>query len=331
MLKTDGITGKERCAEPKLLDEVRRQLRLRHYSIRTERAYVDWIQRFIRFHGMRHPRDMGSGEIEFFLSDLALRGKVAASTQAQALAALLFLYRAVLGVQPDWLEGMVRARKPQRLPTVLSTLEVQALFAHMDGRTELMARVLYGTGMRLMEGVRLRVKDVDFSRKELVVRNGKGGKDRRTVLPASLVATLQMQLQRVRRLHDEDLVQGFGEVWLPNALSRKYPNAASELGWQYVFPAVKRSRDPRDGGIRRHHVDESQLARALRKARLQANILKPVTAHTLRHSFATHLLEAGYDIRTVQELLGHKDVSTTQIYTHVLGRGANAVRSPLDL
>ena len=268
--------------------------------------------------------------MERFLSLLASEGGVAAGTQNQALSALLFLYREVLRIDLPWMQGIVRAKRPQRVPVVLSRDEVQHLLAAMDGRTWLIASLLYGTGMRLMECLRLRVKDVDFARNEIVVRDGKGAKDRRTVLPRSLVEPLQREIERARLLHAGDLAAGFGAVWMPDALARKYRNSARDIGWQYVFPAASRSRDPRDGAIRRQHVDEHMLSRALRAARTRAAIIKPLSAHTLRHSFATHLIESGYDIRTVQELLGHKDVSTTQIYTHVLNRGGSGVLSPLD-
>jgi len=313
-----------------LLEEVVRRLRVGHYSLRTERAYLGWIRRFIIAHGRCHPRELGAAHVEAFLTGLAVEGGVAASTQNQALSALLFLYREVLGLKLAWMDDVVRHKRPQRVPTVLSQQEVRTMLAQMEGRTALLARLLYGTGMRLMEGVRLRVKDVDFARNEITVRGGKGGKDRRTVLPASLMDGLLTEVGRVQVLHAQDLARGAGEVWLPHALSLKYPNAARELGWQYVFPARAISLDPRDGRWRRHHLDEAMLSRALKRAREAAAIAKPVTAHVLRHSFATHLIEAGYDIRTVQELLGHKDVSTTQIYTHVLNRGAGGVRSPLD-
>ena len=315
---------------PRLLDEVRRRLRVKHYSLRTERAYVGWIRRYILANGKRHPREMGGPEVEAFLTDLAVRGNVAANTQNQALSALLFLYREVLAIELPWMESVVRAKRPARVPTVLSRDEVQRLLAAMDGRLGLVAALLYGTGMRLMEGLRLRIKDVDFARNEITVRGGKGGKDRRTVLPRSLAEPLLREVERARVLHQADLAAGFGAVWLPHALSRKYPNAARELGWQYVFPAASRSIDPLDGATRRHHLDDAALSRALKRACRDAGIVKPVSAHTLRHSFATHLLEAGYDLRTVQELLGHKDVATTQIYTHVLNRGAGGVLSPLD-
>jgi integron integrase len=303
---------------------------LKHYSLRTEQAYVSWIRRFILANGKRHPREMGASEVERFLSGLAVDRRVSAGTQNQALAALLFLYKQVLDIQLPWLDTIVRAKRSRRIPVVLSRDEVQRLLAAMDGRPGLIASLLYGTGMRLMECLRLRVKDVDFSRNEITVREGKGGKDRRTVLPRSLVEPLQREIARARILHESDLAAGFGEARLPFALARKYPRAGRELGWQFVFPSAKRSRDPLDGAIRRHHFDEAILARALKRARLLAEIVKPVTAHILRHSFATHLLEAGYDLRTIQELLGHKDVSTTQIYTHVLNRGGRGVLSPLD-
>ncbi len=301
----------------RLFDEVRRKLRLHHYSVRTERAYLGWMRRFILANGRRHPREMGGPEVERFLSLLAMRGKVAPSTQNQALAALLFLYREVLGLRLPWMEHVVRAKRPLRVPTVLSQDEARLLLASMDGRNGLLARLLYGTGLRLMEALRLRVKDVDFARNEIVVRNGKGGHDRRTVLPASLVPPLQLEVERVRALHSHDLANGHGAVWLPHALARKYPTAPNELGWQYLFPALRLSRDPRDGATRRHHLDDATLSRAIRRARLRAGIAKPVSAHTLRHSFATHLLAGGADVRTVQELLGHASVTTTQIYTQV--------------
>lgn len=314
-----------------LFEAVRGKLRAKHYSLRTEVAYVGWIRRFIRAHRGRHPRELGGREVEAFLTLLAVQGRVAASTQNQALAALLFLYREVLGLELPWMENVVRAKRPQRLPTVLSQIEVRALLELMQGRARVLAALLYGTGMRLMEGLRLRVKDVDFHRREIIVREPKGGRDRRTMLPGSLEQPLREAIARSLRLHAADLEAGFGSTWLPHALSRKYPNAAAEPAWQYVFPADERSRDPRDGGERRHHVGEEALSRHLKRAALQLGLTKPVSAHTLRHSFATHLLEAGYDIRTVQALLGHKDLATTQIYTHVLGRGAGAVRSPLDI
>lgn len=315
---------------PRLLDEVRQCLRSRHYSLRTEAVYLGWIRRFILANGKRHPREMGAAEVEAFLTALAVQGQVSASTQNQALSALLFLYRQVLGIDLPWMDNVVRAKRPLRVPTVLSREEVSRLLAAMEGRPRLLAALLYGSGLRLMECLRLRVKDVDFARNEIVVRDGKGGKDRRTVLPASLVDELKREAERVRVLHAADLGEGHGEASLPNALARKYPDAGRELGWQYLFPALRRSRDPRGGKERRHHFDDGVLSRALKIGCHRAGIAKPVSAHTLRHSFATHLLESGADIRTVQELLGHKDVATTQIYTHVLNRGAGGVLSPLD-
>lgn len=315
---------------PRLFDEVRRVLRTKHYSIRTEGTYLGWIRRFIIASGRRHPRSMGVEEVERFLSSLAVEGQVSASTQNQALSALLFLYKEVLDIELPWMEGVTRAKRPRRLPTVLSRVEMQDLLAQLDGRPWLLCSLLYGTGLRLMECLRLRVKDVDFSRNEITVRNGKGGKDRRTVLPKALIEPLQREMERARTLHAADLQAGFGAVHLPHALARKYPNAEREFGWQYVFPSPKRSVDPRDKLERRHHFDDAALSRALKSACQRAGIVKPVSAHTLRHSFATHMIEAGYDIRTVQELLGHKDVATTQIYTHVLNRGAGGVVSPLD-
>lgn len=299
-------------------------------SIRTEEAYVGWARRFILANGKRHPRTMGAREVEAFLTHLANAGHVAVSTQNQALSALLFLYREVLQIELPWMENIQRAKRPRRLPVVLSREEVAALLAEMEGVTWLMASLLYGSGMRLMECLRLRVQDVDFVRREITVRRGKGGKDRRTMLPALVVDALQGQLAEARRVHERDLAAGFGAVWLPDALARKYTHAAREWAWQYVFPAGSRSTDLRTGVTHRHHVDASVLQRAVKLAVRRARIDKPATCHTLRHSFATHLIESGYDIRTVQELLGHKDVSTTQIYTHVLNRGGYGVQSPLD-
>jgi integron integrase len=317
-------------ARPRLLDELRARIRRLGLSLRTEEAYVGWVRRFILGNGKRHPRDMGAREVEAFLTMLATRGHVAASTQNQALSALLFLYREVLGMELPWMDEIRRAKRPQRLPTVLSRDEVATMLAQMHGVTWLMAALLYGSGMRLMECLRLRVKDVDFVRREITVRHGKGGKDRRTMLPAMTVEALQGQLAEARRVHERDLAAGFGAVGLPDALDRKYRHAAREWIWQYIFPASMRSVDPRSGEVRRHHLDESVLQRAVKSAVRRGAIAKPATCHTLRHSFATHLLEAGQDIRTVQELLGHADVATTQIYTHVLNRGAGGVLSPLD-
>lgn len=317
-------------ARPRLFDEVRRCLRVRGYSLATERAYLHWLRRFILANDRRHPRELGAAQVEAFLSDLAVRGQVAPSTQNQALAALLFVYRHVLALDLPWLDEVVRAKPRHRVPTVLSRDEVRLLLAHMEGRPWLLAALLYGTGMRLMECLRLRIKDVDFGRNEITVRQGKGGKDRRTVLPASLATPLAREIDRALALHQRDLASGLGETALPDALARKYRGAGRQPGWQFVFAAAQVSRDPRAGVLRRHHVDDSVLARGLARARRAAELLKHVTAHTLRHSFATHLIEDGYDIRTVQELLGHADVSTTQIYTHVLNRGGRGVRSPLD-
>ncbi|MGH8505676.1 MAG: integron integrase [Stenotrophobium sp.] len=316
---------------PKLLEQVRLRCRTKHYSLRTEETYLHWIKRFILFHGKRHPREMGAPEVEAFLSDLAVRLHVAASTQNLALAAVLFLYREVLGIELEWLSNVTRAKKPQRLPTVLTQPEVQALLSALGEDTvALIARLLYGTGMRLMEGVRLRVKDVELSPRQITVRDGKGGKDRVTVLPERIVEPLRTHLQARRKLYDADRKVGTAQVWMPDALGRKYPNASGEWAWQYVFPADGLSADPRSGAVRRHHINEQQVQRAVRRAAAVAGIAKPCTPHVLRHSFATHLLEGGYDIRTVQELLGHEDVSTTMIYTHVLNKGGRGVRSPLD-
>ena len=317
-------------APPRLLDQLRTRIRAKHYSIRTEDAYVDWTRRFIRHFDRRHPRELGSEHVERFLSDLAVHGNVSASTQNQAKSALLFLYREVLGQDLEWMRNITQARMPQRLPTVLTRTEVHALLGRLSGVHLLMARILYGSGMRLMECVRLRVKDVDFERRMIVVRDGKGQKDRVTMLPAACMPALRRHLSRVEDQHAEDCERGYGSVYLPFALARKYPGSSSEWGWQYVFPAQRLSVDPRSGAARRHHLDEKGLQRALKQAVRDAGIAKPATPHTLRHSFATHLLESGYDIRTVQELLGHADVSTTMIYTHVLNRGGRAVVSPLD-
>jgi integron integrase len=326
-----GVTGaKSNGVGLRLMDEVRCKLRYKHYSLRTEQAYLGWIRRFIVASGTRHPRELGGGDVEVFLSRLATLGNVAAGTQNQALSAILFLYREVLRIDLPWMEGVVRAKRTRRVPTVLSADEVRRLLAAMDGRPWLLASLLYGSGMRIMECLRLRVKDVDFARNEITIRDGKGAKDRHTVLPKALVESLRREIERTRILHERDLADGFGATWLPHALERKYLRAARDFGWQYVFPAERRSLDPRTGKERRHHIDDAVLSRALKQARERAGIVKPLSAHTLRHSFATHLIEAGADIRTVQELLGHKDVATTQIYTHVLNRGAGGVLSPLD-
>ena len=316
---------------PKLLDQVRNKLRLKHYSIRTEVQYLQWVKRFILFHDKKHPLDLGAAQVEAFLTHLAVEGNVAASTQNQALSALLFLYREVLAVDLPWLQDVVRAKTPQRLPVVLSQREVAQVLSRMDGTHGLMAQLLYGTGMRLMECVRLRVKDVDFERFELLIRDGKGAKDRVTMLPQKLVVPLQAYLDKRRLVYEDDLAKGMASVYLPDALERKYITAATDWGWQYVFVAGSYSTDPRSGVVRRHHLDEKLLQRAMKKAVQAAGIAKPATPHTLRHSFATHLLQSGYDIRTVQELLGHADVTTTMIYTHVLNKGGKGVASPLDL
>ena len=315
---------------PGLLERVRGCCRFRHYSLRTEQAYVAWIWRYIRANGGSHPRRLGKRELEAFLTRLATEGRVAASTQNQALSALLFLYQDVLCMDLPWLEDVTRAKRPRRVPVVLSRDEIDRVLTMLDGQAWLQAALLYGSGLRLMECIRLRVKDVDFDRREITVRAGKGNQDRRVPLPQRLAEPLAQAIARATSIHEQDRAAGLAGVWLPHALAFKYPNADAELGWFYVFPALAPSVDPRSGLLRRHHVDEATLQRAVRRARLRAGIVKPATCHTLRHSFATHLLEAGYDIRTIQELLGHKDVATTQIYTHVLNRGPHAVLSPLD-
>lgn len=316
--------------QPKLLDRVRITIRLRNYSIRTEEAYVAWIERYIRYHKLRHPQEMGAPEIEKFLAYLAVEGNVAASTQNQALCALLFLYKNVLNKELPANINVLWAKKPERLPTVLTRDEVWQIIDKLSDLHHLMATLLYGTGMRLMECIRLRVKDVDFGQQLILIRDAKGDKDRITMLPESMKEALHKQLAWAKTLHDHDLAQGYGTVYLPDALERKYPNANKEWGWQYLFPADQYSVDPRTGSKRRHHYHEDNLQKSVKQATLAGKITKHVTCHTFRHSFATHLLEDGYDIRTVQELLGHKDVSTTQIYTHVLNRGGLAVRSPAD-
>ena len=316
---------------PKLLEQVREVIRSRHYSLRTEETHLSWMKRFILFHGKRHPREMGGHEVQQFLSYLAVEGHVAASTQSQALSAILFLYQQVLKQDIGWMDEVVRAKPPHRVPVVLTQDEVAAVFRHLSGTTWIMATLLYGAGLRLMECIRLRVKDVDFAYNQIVVRDGKGHKDRVTMLPQHVKAPLQRHLQDVHKLHAQDLHTGAGHVYLPYALEHKYPNASHEWVWQYVFPAAQPSRDPRTGIVRRHHVHKLVLQRAVQAAVRQAGLSKAASCHTFRHSFATHLLEAGYDIRTVQELLGHKDVSTTMIYTHVLNRGGRGVKSPADL
>jgi len=314
----------------RLLERLEQRLRVRHYSLRTERAYVGWVRRFLERFPDRDPRSLGQSDVEAFLTDLAVRCNVAAGTQNQALAGLIFLFREVFCEEAPWLENVVRAKARRRLPVVLTREEIKRLLAHLEGRSWLLCALLYGTGMRLMECIRLRVKDVDLSRRALTVRDGKGAKDRVTVLPSALVDMLSREIERVRLVHADDVRDGAGEVHLPHALARKYPRAGREFAWQYVFPARGLSRDPRTGDLRRHHMDESLLQRAFKRALARARIDKAASCHTLRHSFATHLLESGADIRTVQELLGHTDVATTQIYTHVLNRGPGGVLSPLD-
>lgn len=315
---------------PRFLDQVREAIRTRQYSRRTEKSYVAWIRRYILFHGKRHPAEMGAAEITKFLTALAVDGDVAASTQNQALSALLFLYRQVLAQDLPWLDGIVRAKRPVRLPVVLSRDEVRAVVAQVDGVPRLMTLLMYGAGLRLLECARLRVKDVDFARSEIIVRSGKGNKDRVTMLPASTKESLRHHLEAVRRQHQDDLRAGAGWVELPTALARKYPNAGREWGWQWVFPATRTYVHTPSDRRRRHHLHETVIQRAVREAVRRAGVTKPASCHTFRHSFATHLLEDGHDIRTVQELLGHHDVATTMIYTHVLNRGPAAVRSPAD-
>lgn len=315
---------------PKLLDQLRRCIRDKHYSLRTERVYVYWARWFIRFHGLRHPAEMGATEIQAFLSHLANERNVSVSTHHQALCALLFLYKNVLQSELPWLENLHRPVKPARRPTVLTREELERVFAQMDGIYLLIARLLYGTGMRLMECAQLRVKDVDFQRREITVRQGKGGKDRLTMLTLSLLQPLREQVARARERYDDDRLNHRNGVMLPGALERKYPAAAAQWGWYWVFPSDHESTDPRSGIVRRHHLYEQSIQRAIKRAVLAARLTKTASTHTLRHSFATHLLEGGYDIRTVQELLGHADVSTTMIYAHVLNKGGRGVLSPLD-
>jgi integron integrase len=329
-LLLDGAVPPTPPTSAKLLDRMRHALRVRHYSIRTEQAYVDWARRFILFHDKRHPLRLGAAEVHAFLTHLAVERTVASSTQNQAKSALLFLYREVLGAQLPWLDEIVGAKLARRLPVVLTPSEVRALLSHLSGTMGLIGSLLYGTGMRLLESLRLRVKDAEFERRELIIRDGKGAKDRVTVLPENLLLPLQAHLAKVRALHLRDLAVGHGDVWLPDALDVKYPGASREWGWQWVFPSTSRSVDPRSGAEHRHHLNETTVQKAISGAARRAGIVKPCSPHVLRHSFATHLLQAGYDIRTVQELLGHSDVKTTMIYTHVLNRGGRGVRSPLD-
>ena len=317
--------------DKKLLEQVRDTLRTRHYAYRTEQSYIQWIRRYILFHDKRHPKEMGLPEIETFLTHLAVEKNIAASTQNQALSALLFLYRETLGIDiPDTSLKIVRARKPKRLPVVLTRTEIQKVLGILEGRSQLVAQLLYGSGLRLSEALRLRVRDLDFETLQITIRGGKGNKDRVTMLPEKLIPALKNQLNRVSILHQKDLKNNTLGVSLPDALDRKYPNAPHEWGWQYVFPARKQATDPRTKRLLRHHLGASGIQKAVHLAAKNAEITKSVSPHTFRHSFATHLLEGGYDIRTVQELLGHKDVRTTMIYTHVLNRGGIYVRSPLD-
>ena len=316
--------------KPKLLDQVRNLMRVRHLSLKTERAYVYYIREYILFHDKRHPLEMGVAEIRDYLTYLAVERKVAASTQNVALNAILFLYKQVLEIQLPLVEGVLRAKKPQRLPVVFTPHEAKSIIAELSETTRLIASLLYGSGMRLSEVLRLRVKDIEFEAMQINVRDGKGAKDRITMLPESLAEELNTQLKRVKLIHDEDLSKGGGAVFLPYALSRKYKNADKSFIWQYVFPSTKISPNRHDGVIRRHHISESTIQEGVKRAIKKLGIAKHASCHSFRHSFATHLLENHYDIRTVQDLLGHKDVRTTQIYTHVLTKGRNTVKSPLD-
>jgi len=315
---------------PKLLEQVIARLRVMHYSLSTEKVYVDWIKRFVWFHGKRHPKELGAAEVEAFLSHLAVERSVSASTQNQAKSALLFLYKEVLQMELPWLDNVTQAKVPKRLPVVMTQNEVKSVLARLDGTVWLICSLLYGSGLRIMECLRLRVKDVDFERCEILVREGKGFKDRITMLPASLVQPLKQQFERVKILHGDDLLKGYGDVFMPMSLDKKYPKAGKAWGWQYIFPSRNMSVDPRSGMVGRHHADDKTIQRAMKKAVIAAEVTKFATPHTFRHSFATHLLQTGYDIRTVQELLGHSDVSTTMIYTHVLNKGGKGVVSPLD-
>ena len=326
----DEVSGPAESPPKRLIEQVRDVIRRRHYSLRTEDTYVHWIRRFIYFHDKRHPAHMGAPEVTAFLNYLAREREVAAATQSQALAALLFLYKEVLLLPMAWLDGLERPKRPARRPTVLTVDEVRLVLGRMQGDKWLMANLLYGAGLRLRECLKLRVKDIDFGYRQILVRDGKGGKDRVTMLPQAVVAPLQEHLERAKLLHERDMAEGFGDVELPDALHRKYPKAVYEWGWKFAFPSCKRSVDPRTGVIRRHHVYENYLIRGVKLAVHAAGITKHVSCHTLRHSFATHLLEGGYDIRTVQELLGHASVETTMIYTHVMNKGGRGVVSPAD-
>ncbi len=329
-IPNDGAASAQRqSSSPRLMDQLRAALRTRHYSKRTEEAYCMWVRRYIRFHNYRHPAEMVEPEINAFLTHLAVEEHVASSTQTQALSALLFLYRNVIGYELGEIRGIVRAKREPRLPVVLTRDEVRLVLDQLDGQCWLQASLLYGSGLRLMECLRMRVQDIDFQTNELTVRDGKGGKDRITMLPSSLNEPLREHLTRVRAVHQQDLAEGWGRVQLPAALSRKYPNAPTDWGWQWVFPQERRWRAA-DGKQGRHHTDESLLQREVKAAVRRSGIAKRATCHTLRHSFATHLLESGYDIRTIQELLGHSSVKTTMIYTHVLNKGGLGVTSPMD-
>ena len=328
---SDLIKYPSTTTKPKLLDQVRAAIRTRHYSIRTEESYVNWVKKFILFHNKRHPKEMGEKEINEFLTHLAVNRKVAASTQNQALCAIIFLYKHVLKIDIGDLGEMVWAKKPKNLPVVFTVEEADAVLKKLSGTYQLMARMLYGSGLRLLECLRLRVKDVDFGYHQITVRDGKGSKDRVTMLAEKIVESLTNHLKQVKKIHEQDLKAGYGIVYLPCALERKYPNANKEWGWQYVFPAKQLSIDPRTGIKRRHHIYETVLQKAVKQAIKKAGITKQASCHTFRHSFATHLIETGSDIRTVQELLGHEDIKTTQIYTHVLNKGGLGVKSPLDL
>jgi len=332
-MNNDDISNTEKpltTNKPRLLDQVREVLRVKHYARRTEQSYTHWIKRFILFHQKRHPKDMSSEEVEAFLTHLAVNRQVSPGTQNLALSSILFLYKHVLKIELPWLKNVTRAKTKKRIPVVFTRDEIKALLAQFDGTYWLLFSLMYGAGLRLSECIRLRVKDIDFHYKQLVIRDSKGGKDRVTVLPSMLIESLQTHLTRVKNLHTQDIASGFGEVYLPHALKRKYPNADKEWYWQFAFPSANISTDPRSKIQRRHHVYGQTIQRAFKRGLRKATIVKPAGTHTLRHTFATHLLEDGYDIRTVQELLGHKDVKTTQIYTHVLQKGGAAVKSPLE-